>query len=80
MARELAPTVRVNAIAPGVILTDLHNRLSTQAGLESLAQQTPLKRNGQPEECASAVIFLSSDASSFITGQVIEINGGLWMG
>jgi len=80
MARELAPTVRVNAIAPGVILTDLHNRLSTQAGLESLAQQTPLKRNGQPEECASAVVFLSSDASSFITGQVIEINGGLWMG
>jgi len=48
--------------------------------LESLAQQTPLKRNGQPEECASAVIFLSSNASSFITGQVIEINGGLWMG
>ena len=80
MARELAPTVRVNAIAPGVILTDLHNRLSTQAGLESLAQQTPLKRNGQPEECASAVVFLSSDASSFITGQGIEINGGLWMG
>ncbi len=80
LAKELAPRVRVNAVSPGVILTDLHDRLSTPQGLEALARQTPLGRNGQPEECAGAVVFLAGPASSFITGQVIEINGGLWMG
>lgn len=80
LAKELAPRVRVNAVSPGVILTDLHDRLSRPELLEALARQTPLGRNGRPEECAAAVVFLAGTASSFITGQVIEINGGLWMG
>lgn len=80
LAKELAPRVRVNAVSPGIILTDLHDRLSRPELLEALARQTPLGRNGLPEECAGAVVFLAGAASSFITGQVIEINGGLWMG
>ncbi len=80
LAKELAPRVRVNSVSPGVILTDLHDRLSSPEALEALARQTPLGRNGRPEECAAAVVFLAGAASSFITGQVIEINGGLWMG
>ena len=80
LAKELAPRVRVNAVSPGVILTDLHDRLSKPEALEGLARQTPLGRNGWPDECAGAVVFLAGAASSFITGQVIEINGGLWTG
>ena len=80
LAKELAPRVRVNTVSPGVILTELHDRLSRPETLEALARQTPLGRNGRPEECAAAVVFLAGTASSFITGQVIEINGGLWMG
>lgn len=72
--------MRVNTVSPGMILTDLHDRLSRPEALEALARQTPLGRNGRPEECAGAVVFLAGAASSFITGQVIEINGGLWMG
>jgi len=80
LAKELAPRVRVNTVSPGVILTDIHDRLNTPEALEALARQTPLGRNGHPDECAGAVLFLAGAASSFITGQVIEINGGLWMG
>ena len=80
LAKELAPRVRVNTVSPGVILTELHDRLSRPETLEALARQTPLGRNGRPDECAAAVVFLAGTASSFITGQVIEINGGLWMG
>ncbi len=80
LAKELAPRVRVNTVSPGVILTDIHDRLNTPEALEALARQTPLGRNGRPEECAATVVFLAGTASSFITGQVIEINGGLWMG
>ena len=79
LSSELAPEIRVNGIAPGVIITDIHRALSTEELLPRVAAKTPLKRNGQPEECAGAVVFLCSCASSFITGEVIDINGGLWM-
>ncbi len=79
LAKELAPNIRVNAIAPGVILTDLHRKLSTHQKLRRFAQSTPLQRNGQPEDCGSAVVFLAGAGASFITGEVIEINGGLWV-
>jgi 3-oxoacyl-[acyl-carrier protein] reductase len=79
LARELAPGVRVNAISPGAILTDMHRRLTQEETLSRMAQSTPLGRLGEPEDCAAAVIFLCSPASAFITGEVIEVNGGLWM-
>jgi 3-oxoacyl-[acyl-carrier protein] reductase len=79
LAKELAPQIRVNAIAPGVILTDLHHAHSTPQKMEDFKRATPLGRVGSPEECAAPVVFLCSNAASFITGEVIEINGGIWM-
>ena len=75
----MAPNIRVNGIAPGVVLTDLHRQHSTDEGLAAIARNTPLQRNGKAEECAGAAVFLVSPAASFITGEVIEVNGGLWM-
>ena len=79
LAKELAPGVRVNGIAPGVIMTDFHRRHSTDELLKTFANGTPLKRLGTADEVAGAVVFLCSPAASFITGEVIEINGGLWL-
>ncbi len=79
LARELAPIIRVNGIAPGVILTDLHRKLSDQRRLRGWVKATPLRRNGLPEDCVAAVVFLAGDGASFITGEVIEVNGGLWL-
>ena len=79
MAKEYAPDIRVNALAPGVILTDFHRKHSTPQMLESMAAGTPLKRVGTAEECAAAAVFLSSQGAAFITGETIEINGGLWL-
>jgi len=79
LAKELAPGIRVNGIAPGVILTDFHRRHSTNELLQNFAASTPLKRLGSSEEVAGAVVFLCASAASYITGEVIEINGGLWM-
>ncbi len=79
LAKELAPNIRVNGIAPGVILTDFHRRFSTEEQLKTIAQNTPLQRVGTAEDMAAAAVFLCSDGASFITGEVIEINGGLWV-
>ena len=79
LAKELAPQIRVNAISPGVIVTDFHRKYSKPEGLAAIAGNTPLKRNGVADDCAGAVVFLCSPGASFITGEVIEINGGLWM-
>ena len=77
---ELAPTIRVNAVAPGVILTDIHRSITTPEHLAVVAEKTPLGRNGDPDECAGAVLLLSGAGGSFITGDVIHVNGGLWIG
>lgn len=79
LAKELAPDIRVNAIAPGVILTDFHRRHTSEERLNVIAQNTPLKRLGTAEDMAAAAVFLCGDGASFITGEVIEINGGLWV-
>lgn len=78
LARELAPDgIRVNAISPGVIDTDFHQRYSSTEKLEKTRQQIPLQRLGTAEDCAPAFLFLSAnELSGYITGQVIEINGG----
>ena len=72
MAHDFGPLgVRVNAIAPGEIETAI-----LSAGTEKLVEQIPLRRLGQPEEVAATIFFLCSDASSYISGTEIEINGG----
>ena len=76
LAMELAPSsVRVNAVAPGVIKTDMLSQYS-ENDLDALRQQTPLERLGTSEDVANAVWFLSSDAADFITGEVLNVNGG----
>jgi 3-oxoacyl-[acyl-carrier protein] reductase len=79
LAKELGPAIRVNAVAPGVILTDFHQRHSTQEGLKNFAAVAILKRVGAPEEVAGAAVFLCSPAASFVTGEIIEVNGGIWL-
>lgn len=79
LARELAPAVRVNAIMPGVIETIHHETFSTPAKMDDYRKQTPLGRNGQAEEVARAVVFLASDASTFMTGALLDINGGRFL-
>lgn len=74
LAQETAPRgVRVNAIAPGFIATDMTKDLA----VDELSQSVPMKRFGKPEEVAELAYFLISDASSYITGEVISINGGM---
>ena len=76
LAMELAPShIRVNCIAPGVINTDMVQVLGAET-LADLAQQTPLGRLGTPEDIAHAAAFLASEKASFITGQVLTIDGG----
>ena len=79
LARELAPQVRVNAIMPGVIATNHHATFSTLAKMEDYKKQTPLGRNGEADEVAQAVLFLASDAARFMTGAILDINGGRFM-
>ena len=77
LAKEVAPSgIRVNCVSPGVIETDMTLPLGRDT-LETLASDTPLGRNGVPEDAANAVAFLCSDNASFITGQTLGVNGGL---
>ncbi len=76
-ARELAPDIRVNAIAPGVVLTPFHDRYTPPERLEAMKENTPLGEHGESEHIASAVRFLVEN--TFITGETIDINGGLFM-
>lgn len=78
LARELAPRTRVNAVAPGVIETPMTTALVEARGAETLAA-TPLGRLGQPSEIAAVIAFLCSKAASFVTGETIHVNGGLYM-
>jgi len=76
LAKELAPHVRVNAVMPGVIATAHHETFSTPAKMEDYRKQTPLARNGAAEEVADVVAFLAGDGARFMTGAIIDINGG----
>ena len=80
-ARELAPDrIRVNGVAPGVILTPFHERFTTEAQLQAMQTQVPMGRLGVPDECAGAFLYLASAAASgYVTGQIIEVNGGQLM-
>lgn len=78
-AKELASrNIRANVVAPGYILTDMTGKLDTKV-LESIKSETPLGRAGNPEEVSNVVAFLASDLSSYITGEVIRVDGGMAM-
>ena len=79
VARELASrNITVNAVAPGFIETEMTAALPEKVRAEMMAQ-IPLSRFGAPEEVAQAVVFLAGDAAAYITGQVIQVNGGMLM-
>jgi len=80
LARELVSrNITVNAVAPGFIETDMTLRLPEKVRVELLTQ-IPAGRYGTPEDVAAAVKFLASDAAGYITGQIIHVNGGMFMG
>jgi 7-alpha-hydroxysteroid dehydrogenase len=77
-AADLAPRIRVNAIAVGSVATSaLDIVMQTDELREALEAGTPLKRIGQPEEIAAAVVYLASDAGAYITGKILEVDGGI---
>lgn len=79
LARELAAKgINVNAVAPGFIDTDMTHRIPETA-LNQVKAMTPMGRLGKPEEVADAVVFLAGPHSSYVTGQVLAVNGGMYM-
>lgn len=77
LARELAPEVRVNAVAPGIIDTPFHDVVTSQERMETAKAQTPLQRHGRPIHVALAIAMLIEN--DFMTGETIDVNGGLFM-
>jgi 3-oxoacyl-[acyl-carrier protein] reductase len=72
--------IRVNVVSPGVITTDMQDRVSSPEQLKATAAQIPMGRIGHPEDCVGTFLYLCSDQlSGYVTGQVVEINGGLLM-
>ena len=80
-AKELAgDRIRVNAVSPGVITTPFHERYSTAEQLKAMQATVPMNRLGTADECAGTFLYLASDElSGYVTGQVIEVNGGQYM-
>jgi 3-oxoacyl-[acyl-carrier protein] reductase len=76
-AKELAPLIRVNAVAPGVIETPFHEKISTSQKMQEFRNATPLGRNGRAEDIAKVIQLLVEDR--FMTGETIDVNGGLFM-
>jgi 3-oxoacyl-[acyl-carrier protein] reductase len=81
LAKELAGRqIRVNAVAPGVITTPFHDKFSTPEQLEAMRLTIPMARLGTADECVGAFVYLASEKlSSYVTGQIIEVNGGQYM-
>jgi 3-oxoacyl-[acyl-carrier protein] reductase len=78
MSRELgALNIRVNAIAPGLTQTDMMTGSTAQDALDKTVDRLALKRVGRPEEIANTVLYLASDLSSYMTGQVLSVDGGM---
>jgi 3-oxoacyl-[acyl-carrier protein] reductase len=81
IAKELAPRgVRANCVSPGLIdATAFHARFTPRATFDATAKTVPLGRAGTPDEVASVIAFLCSDESAYLTGETIEVNGGMYM-
>ena len=78
MAKELGPQgIRVNAVCPGLIGTSFHDIFSKPEGRAATAGNTPLRREGHPDEVADTIVYLASPAASFLAGVCLDINGGL---
>ena len=81
LALEWAPTVRVNAVMPAVVDTPIHgSRGMDEAAVKQMGRMHPLRRIGQPEDVAALILYLLSDASAWMTGAVIPIDGGMTAG
>lgn len=78
MAFELGPEIRVNAIAPGLIMTAMVEEAASKDDtfIKAMTQQSPLKRAGQPEDIATVALFLASDDSAYVNGQILRVDGG----
>lgn len=77
LAHEVAQEgIRVNAVRPGLIYTDIHASGGEPGRVERLESVVPMKRGGQPEEVAEAIVWLCSEASSYVTGALIDVSGG----
>ena len=78
LAAELAPSVRINAVAPSITNTPLANKLlNSEEKMKANAERHPLKKIGEPEDIAAAALFLLSEKSSWITGQILAVDGGM---
>ena len=77
LAKELGPDIRVNSVCPGMIATGFHDNFTQDSVRQIVAGATALKREGESEEVAKLVTFLATDSSSYMTGNCIDINGGL---
>ena len=79
LAKELGPKgIRVNCVSPGMINTNFHNTFTKPEVRTNVAAATPLRREGEAREVGDLVLYLASDASSFINGESVEINGGTY--
>jgi len=78
LAKEVGPQgIRVNSLCPGMISTTFHDTFSKDEVRKNVANATPLKREGSPNEVGDVVAFLASDEASFLTGLNMDVNGGL---
>lgn len=77
LAKEVGPLgIRVNGVAPGLIGTRFHDIFNTPEGRANAVKNTPLRREGTPQDVADAVLYLASGRAAFVTGEVVQINGG----
>jgi NAD(P)-dependent dehydrogenase (short-subunit alcohol dehydrogenase family) len=77
LSKELAMDgIRVNAVRPGLIYTDIHDLSGIEGRVDKLAPNVPLQRGGQPEEVAELILWLASDAASYVTGALVNCSGG----
>ena len=78
LAREVAEEgIRVNAVRPGFVYTELHAKGGEPARVDRVKTRVPMKRGGQPEEVAAAILWLLSDEASYVTGTILDVSGGL---